>query len=120
MLKLKKKIDVSSRALEYLEMIVRSSDQPDGGLLLMLKQEGCAGYSYDLKLVQLKEIEKTENFVLVHEGTVSIYVERFVGPFLFGTVVDFLETAVSTGLVFNNPNVTAACGCGSSVAFSRN
>ncbi len=120
MSKLKKKIDVSPKALEYLEKVVRNSGRLDSGLLLMLKQEGCAGYSYDLSLVQPEEIDKRQNFILVHDEKIHIYVDRVVAPFLFGTVVDFLETAVSSGVVFNNPNVTAACGCGASVAFSRN
>ncbi|MBT3628768.1 MAG: iron-sulfur cluster assembly accessory protein, partial [Rhodospirillaceae bacterium] len=34
--------------------------------------------------------------------------------FLIGTELDFKEEKLSSGFVFNNPNVTSTCGCGES------
>ncbi len=34
--------------------------------------------------------------------------------YLNGTEVDFREEIMGRGFVFNNPNATATCGCGSS------
>ncbi|GIW73856.1 MAG: hypothetical protein KatS3mg103_0378 [Phycisphaerales bacterium] len=34
--------------------------------------------------------------------------------YLHGTVVDFKDEIMGRGFVFQNPNATATCGCGSS------
>lgn len=34
--------------------------------------------------------------------------------YLSGTVIDFKEEIMGRGFVFNNPNATSSCGCGSS------
>jgi len=34
--------------------------------------------------------------------------------YLDGTVVDFKDEIMGRGFVFNNPNATSSCGCGSS------
>ncbi len=35
-------------------------------------------------------------------------------PYLDNTVVDFNDGVMNRGFVFNNPNATGSCGCGSS------
>ena len=34
--------------------------------------------------------------------------------YLNGTTVDFKDEVMGRGFVFNNPNATSSCGCGSS------
>ena len=34
--------------------------------------------------------------------------------YLNGTVIDFKDEIMGRGFVFNNPNATSSCGCGSS------
>ena len=43
-------------------------------------------------------------------------ITRFAGSmqFVFGSEVDYVEGLQGAGFVVNNPNVVAACGCGSS------
>ncbi len=36
--------------------------------------------------------------------------------YLNGTVIDFKDEIMGRGFVFNNPNATSSCGCGSSFA----
>ena len=47
----------------------------------------------------------------------GLYIDRKSYLFLIGLEVDWEETFMKTGFVFRNPNVSAACGCGESVAF---
>ena len=35
--------------------------------------------------------------------------------FLLGTEMDYQESTLDSGFIFNNPNQTDACGCGESV-----
>ena len=36
--------------------------------------------------------------------------------YLNGTVIDFKDEIMGRGFVFNNPNASSSCGCGSSFA----
>ena len=38
--------------------------------------------------------------------------------FLIGTEMDFVQEKLGARFVFNNPNQTAACGCGESVSIT--
>ena len=39
--------------------------------------------------------------------------------FLLGTELDYEETKLNSGFIFNNPNQTDACGCGESVTLEQ-
>ena len=45
---------------------------------------------------------------------VTIVVDPFSLPYLKGADIDYVEGLNGTGFQISNPNVQAACGCGSS------
>ncbi|WP_028310402.1 iron-sulfur cluster assembly protein IscA [Derxia gummosa] len=82
------------------------------GLRLAVKTSGCSGFAYALEFVD--EAEGSDN---VYEGFgVKIYVDPKSLAMLDGTELDFVREGLNEGFKFNNPNVTAACGCGESFA----
>ena len=42
-------------------------------------------------------------------------VDKVSMQFVFGSEVDYVEGLQGAGFAVNNPNVVAACGCGSSI-----
>jgi len=52
--------------------------------------------------------------VVVDQG-VTVFIDPKAILFLLGTQMDYEESKLSAGFVFNNPNQTDACGCGESV-----
>jgi iron-sulfur cluster assembly protein len=44
---------------------------------------------------------------------VRVVVDPYSAPYLQGTEIDFVD-GLQGGFAINNPNVTAACGCGHS------
>ena len=46
---------------------------------------------------------------------VKIFIDPKAILFLIGTELDFVQEKLGARFVFNNPNQTAACGCGESV-----
>ena len=44
----------------------------------------------------------------------SVVVDKVSMQFVFGSQVDFVDGLQGAGFTVNNPNVVAACGCGSS------
>jgi iron-sulfur cluster assembly protein len=51
---------------------------------------------------------------VIETGDVKVMVDPAAIMFLIGTELDFKEEKLSSGFVFNNPNVTSTCGCGES------
>ena len=45
---------------------------------------------------------------------VAVIVDKTSMQFVFGSEVDYVEGLTGAGFQVNNPNVVAACGCGSS------
>jgi iron-sulfur cluster assembly protein len=85
--------------------------QPDSGqaLRVAVRGGGCSGFQYALALDQPKE----DDHVFQDQG-VSVLVDKVSMQFVFGSQVDYVEGLQGAGFQVNNPNVVAACGCGSS------
>lgn len=71
---------------------------------------GCAGFSYDLYYEEMP----TDLDEIVDVNGVTIVVDPLSFQYLDGVEVDYAEKSMSEGFTFNNPNVGATCGCGSS------
>ena len=55
---------------------------------------------------------------VVEDKGVKVFIEPKAILFLIGTEVDFVREKLGARFVFSNPNQTAACGCGESVAIT--
>jgi len=79
------------------------------GLRVGVRGGGCSGFQYALAFDQRKD----DDHVFEHQG-VSVVVDKVSMQFVFGSEVDYVEGLQGAGFQVNNPNVVAACGCGSS------
>jgi len=79
-------------------------------LRLGVKGGGCSGFSY---LLDLTETTKDTDEVFEQHG-VNIICDPKSLLYLNGTTVDFKDEVMGRGFVFNTPNATSTCGCGSS------
>ncbi|MGK2931830.1 MAG: iron-sulfur cluster insertion protein ErpA [Solirubrobacterales bacterium] len=96
-------------AEKIAEMI---GDQPEGeeqALRVAVRGGGCSGFQYALAFDNKGE----EDHVFEHRG-VAVIVDKTSMQFVFGSEVDYVEGLTGAGFQVNNPNVVAACGCGSS------
>ncbi|HEB60449.1 MAG TPA: iron-sulfur cluster insertion protein ErpA [Phycisphaeraceae bacterium] len=75
-----------------------------------VKGGGCAGFSY---LLDLTENERETDEIFEQEG-IKIVCDPKSYLYLNGTTIDFRDELMGRGFVFNNPNATTTCGCGSS------
>jgi iron-sulfur cluster assembly protein len=55
---------------------------------------------------------------VVEDRGVRIFIDPKAILFLIGTEMDFVREKLGARFVFNNPNQTAACGCGESVSIA--
>jgi iron-sulfur cluster assembly protein len=91
------------------ELIGSNGNAEEQALRVAVRGGGCSGFQYALALDQ----PKSEDHVFEHQG-VSVIVDKVSMQFVFGSEVDYVDGLQGAGFVVNNPNVVAACGCGSS------
>lgn len=75
-----------------------------------VKGGGCSGFSY---ILDLTETKKDTDEVFEQHG-VRIICDPKSLLYLSGVTVDFKDEIMGRGFVFQNPNATSTCGCGSS------
>ena len=77
-----------------------------------VKGGGCSGFSY---VLDLTENQKETDEVFERHG-VQIVCDPKSLLYLSGTTIDFRDEIMGRGFVFQNPNASTSCGCGSSFA----
>ncbi|PLX39650.1 MAG: Fe-S cluster assembly scaffold SufA [Hyphomicrobiales bacterium] len=104
-------ISLTPAAAERVRDLVANADEPVAGLRIGVKNSGCAGMAYTMELVE----EAVPGDDRIDTDGVTVFVDSKAVLFLLGTQMDYEETKLRSGFVFNNPNQTSACGCGESV-----
>ena len=104
-------ISLTDAAADRIRNILSDAEQDVLGLRVGVKNGGCAGMEYTMDYVTL--VDPSDD--LVEEKDVKIFIDPKAALFLLGTEMDYQESTLSSGFVFNNPNQTSACGCGESV-----
>ena len=81
------------------------------GLRVGVKNGGCAGMEYTMEWAA----EQGKFDEVVEDKGAKILIDPKAIMFLIGTEMDYQESTLKSGFVFNNPNQISACGCGESV-----
>ena len=85
------------------------ADPTKPALRVSVEGGGCSGFQYALAFDKAKD----DDHVFEVDG-VAVIVDKVSMQFVFGSEVDYVEGLTGAGFQVNNPNVVAACGCGSS------
>jgi iron-sulfur cluster assembly protein len=103
-------ITLSTKAVEKIgELLGGQGDAEGQALRVAVRGGGCSGFQYALAFDRAKE----DDHVFEVDG-VAVIVDKTSMQFVFGSEVDYIEGLQGAGFQVNNPNVVAACGCGSS------
>jgi iron-sulfur cluster assembly protein len=79
------------------------------GLRVGVRGGGCSGFQYALAFDSQREGDE-----VFEDHGLKILVDTPSLPYVRGAVVDYVEGLQGAGFKVDNPNVIAACGCGSS------
>ena len=101
-------INISSIALNKLKTIITENNMK--AVRLSLKTGGCNGFEYKLEPIQ--KLDKNDEHFF--KDGVNVYICNKSLLFLIGTTIDWKKNIMGETFVFNNPNATSKCGCGSS------
>ncbi len=103
-------IQVTPRALEKIKEAFRKHGVTAGGLRLGVQGGGCSGLSY---LFRFEARERPKDHVFEFDG-VRIFVDPKSMLYLDGMTLDYRESLMHSGFVFENPNARQTCSCGTS------
>jgi iron-sulfur cluster assembly protein len=81
-----------------------------GGLRLGVLGGGCSGLSYQFKFAPEP---RPRDHVFEFDG-VKVFVDPKSILFLDGMTLDWQDSLLQSGFVFQNPHATKSCGCGTS------
>lgn len=102
-------ITLTERAAQHVQAFM-ARESNSQGLRLAVKPTGCSGYMY---VVELAEQVLAHDQVFESRG-IPIVVDAQSLRYLQGTEVDYAREGLNQGFRFENPNVSATCGCGES------
>jgi iron-sulfur cluster assembly protein len=106
-----KAIRLSEAAAARIRDIIANADGKVQGVRVGVTNGGCAGMSYTMDYAEAPQPFEE----VVEDQGVKVFIDPKAIMFLIGTEMDFVREKLGSRFVFNNPNQTAACGCGESV-----
>src|SRR5438034_8559608 len=104
-------VSLTEAAAAKIKELQAEETEGDGTVLrVAIQGGGCSGFEYALGFDRGAQQGDHE---LEFHG-VRVVVDPFSAPYLQGSTIDFLEGLQESGFKIDNPNATAACGCGHS------
>jgi iron-sulfur cluster assembly protein len=104
-------IEITDKGAEKVHEFLASqqADVSVAGLRVGVRGGGCSGFQY-----QLAFDEQRESDLVFESHGLKLLVDHESLQFVSGSTIDYEESLQGAGFKVNNPNVVAACGCGSS------
>jgi iron-sulfur cluster assembly protein len=97
----------AEKVREFLES--QGADVTSAGLRVGVRGGGCSGFQY-----QLAFDDQHDGDAIFEDQGLRILVDAQSLPYVDGSEIDYVDSLQGAGFQVNNPNVVAACGCGSS------
>jgi iron-sulfur cluster assembly protein len=105
-------LQLTETAAREIKRVIIDKKMPETvALRIGVAGGGCSGFEYKLGFDENVN-EETDTVREIHG--VRVAVDKKSSLYLDGTEIDFHEGLDKRGFVFNNPNATKSCGCGSS------
>jgi len=104
-------VTLTDKAAEKFKELAAGEPAGEAEVLrVAIQGGGCSGFQYALGFDRGPQDGDNQ----IESQGVRIVVDPFSAPYLLGSEIDFVDALMGGGFAVNNPNVVAACGCGSS------
>ena len=103
-------VTLTENAKQRVRVLVAERNDGKPWLRLRVASGGCSGMMYEMDWVEAP----TEGDKLFDYEDVHVCVDRKSYLFLNGIELDFEDTLVRSGFIFNNPAAKRSCSCGES------
>jgi len=102
-------VNVTPKAVDKIrEAFVREG--VNGGLRLGVLGGGCSGLSYLFKF----DTKPRPTDEVLEYGDVKVFIDPKSRVYLDGMTLDWKDSLIHSGFVFDNPHAKKSCGCGTS------
>ena len=106
-------IQVTDKAAKRIhELLVKEGLPQSAGLRLGVQGGGCSGLSYAMRM----ETGPRGSDQIVELHGARVFIDPKSHPYLDDITLDYEETLMRKGFLFQNPKATKTCGCGTSFA----
>src|ERR1700744_1798553 len=104
-------ITLTDKSAEKVREFLSTQDAiaSTAGLRVGVRGGGCSGFQYALAFD-----EQRSGDVVFEDKGIRLLVDNPSLPYVSGSTIDFVDGLQGAGFKVENPNVIAACGCGSS------
>ncbi|MEO0670476.1 MAG: iron-sulfur cluster insertion protein ErpA [Pseudomonadota bacterium] len=102
-------VSVTDSAAKRIAEIL-ASEQDKKVLRLSVEGGGCTGFQYKFDLVGGQDPDD----LVIEKAGATVVIDQMSLPFIAGSEIDYVEELIGASFKVNNPNATAACGCGTS------
>ena len=107
--KLMSTVTLTPSAAKRINTILAKQD--DARMLrVSVEGGGCSGFSYKFDFAQEANADDT----IIELDGAQVAIDEMSMEFLAGSEIDFSTELIGSAFKINNPNATAACGCGTS------
>jgi iron-sulfur cluster assembly accessory protein len=103
---------LTDRAARRIGRIL-GKEAPGTVLRISVAGGGCSGFQYEYNLV--RDAPANDDLVLSKEGA-TVLIDALSLEFMSGAEIDYADDLIGQSFQIKNPNVVAACGCGTSFA----
>jgi iron-sulfur cluster assembly accessory protein len=104
-------VTVTERAAQRIAEILRG--EPPGTMLrVSVEGGGCSGFQYKFDIDRERAVD---DIVIARDDAVVLIDPMSLG-YMGGSEIDFVDDLIGASFKVINPNVKAACGCGTSFA----
>ena len=104
-------IHVTEKAAKKIrELLSKQGVSARGGLRLGVQGGGCSGLTYAMRL----DAEARDRDKVIEENGARVFVDPKSYVYLEEVTLDYEETLMRQGFIFQNPRATHSCGCGTS------
>lgn len=104
-------INITEKAAVEVSKVIKEQNLKNPILRVAIEGGGCSGFQYSLKFDEDFDVEKD---IIAEQHGIKVVVDKKSNLFMNGTTIDFHDGLDKRGFVFDNPNATKSCGCGSS------
>jgi iron-sulfur cluster assembly accessory protein len=104
-------VTVTERAARRIAEILQG--EPAGTMLrVSVEGGGCSGFQYKFDM----DRQKAADDLVIERNAATVLIDPVSLEYMAGAEIDFVDDLIGASFKVANPNVTAACGCGTSFA----
>ena len=107
-------VTVTPKAVDKIRAAFAREGVSGGGLRLGVLGGGCSGLSYQFKFdMKPRATDQILKFT-TEGGDVQVFIDPKSLVYLDGMTLDWTDSLMQSGFVFDNPHAKKSCGCGTS------